>query len=137
MSAHERLNRVRNGRAAYGRLIDRVEELEALAAKTTISLTKAPRGGSGRVDDTWAALIDYRDKLSRSLREYIEDCQALEAELDCIRSPSIKTAMLLRYVDCQTIEVIADKMGYSTRQVYNLLGTGKKIYAKEVCGDDS
>lgn len=135
MTAEERLNRVRNGRAEYLRLIDRVNELEAIAEKTTATLTGMPRGGDHQADDTWAALIDYRDRLTHSLKQYMKDCEELEEELNCILSPSIRTAMLFRYINGSTVEEIAEQMNYSVRQVYNLLGTGRRIYAR--CYDDN
>lgn len=136
MTAEERLNRVRNGRAEYLRLIDRVSELEAIAEKTTTALTGMPKGSGRHTDDSWAALIDYRDSLSHSLREYIRDCEDLTQELmGCLDSPAIKTAMLYRYVNGSTVEQIADRMNYSVRQVYNLLSAGKQIYVR--CYDDN
>jgi len=124
----DRLNRVRDNKDAYIRLLTKVEELETLATRITPVLSDMPKGGSSIIDDKWAKLIDYKAKLASKLGEYLCDCAELEKELECIRNPRIRTAMKYRYIDCMKIEDIADKLEVDLRYVYRLLKKGKEIY---------
>lgn len=124
----EKLNRVRDAHAEYKRLIAKVEELDAIATRVTPVLSDMPKGGSSQMDDKWARLIDYKQKLNDKLNEYLDNCAQLEEELGCIRNPKIRTAMKCRYVDCLTVEETADMIESDERYTYRLLKTGKKIY---------
>ena len=131
MTANERLNRVRAARTESNRLLLKVEELENLATKITPVLSLAPKGEGGSYkDDSWANLIDYKARCQSQLDEYLTACKELTEELECIKNPRIRTAMLYRYVDCYKVEDIAEHMHYDVRNVYVLLRKGKKIYCK-------
>jgi len=125
----ERLNRVRNGKKEYERLLARVEELKAIAEKITPVLSDMPKGGSKAKDDTWATLADYKTKLERKLEEYIKDSIELEQEIDeAINSQRIRTAMKYRYVNCLKGADIAERMNYDQRTISRLLCTGRNLY---------
>jgi len=124
----ERLNRVRNGKIEYERLMARVAELEALATRITPVLSDMPKGGTSMTDDKWAKLIDYKQQLLERIGQYLTDCVELEKELECIRSQRIRTAMLYRYIDCMNVEAIADALDTDLRYTYKLLSKGRKIY---------
>jgi len=126
----DKLNRVRDGWYEYQRMNERVERLEALAEKTTVSLSGMPRGGSdgSTAGDVWAMLIDCRDECARSIKQYLKDCKDLEQELLCIKSPRIRTAMMYRYIDCLDIEQIAERMECEERTVYYHIKKGRRIY---------
>lgn len=125
-----KLDRVRNGRKEYERLLRKVEELEALAERTTTVITGTPRSGSGiPVDDSWAKLIDYKNKCLARMSAYLEDCENLEAEIEsCIKKPHIRAALKARYVDCLKVSEVARLIGYEPRNTYLLLAKGRRIY---------
>lgn len=130
MTAYESLNRVRRDKVLFERLEDRVAYLEALSQRVTPILSGMPKVNSkhGQIDDTWAALADYRKQLEEAMSLYIVDCMALEKELQCIKSTRVRAAMLYRYIDLYTVTRIADKMAMNERSVYKLLKRGKTIY---------
>ena len=81
MTAYESLNRVRNSKAEYERLLVKVEYLEALAEKATPIISGMPRASAkaGQSDDPWAALVDYKESCREQLTAYIRDCEAYGA----------------------------------------------------------
>jgi len=133
MTAHESLNRVRNRAYEYERLLDKIAHLEALSVRVTPILSGTPKGSSrhGQTDEPWAALADYKKRCEEQLVQYARDCQELEAELGCIRSARVRTAMKYRYIDLYTIAHIADVMSMNERSVYKLLRRGRLIYEKK------
>ena len=134
---NERLNRVRNARFEYVRLLQKVEELETIATRTVPVLSQTPesRGSLRLQDDTWAKLADYKESCKEALNKYLTDCKELEKELECIKSPRIRTAMRYRYIDSFRITDIATAMGYEQRQIRRFLRTGEKIYSERI-GED-
>lgn len=126
----DRLNRVREGKIEYYRLLRRVDELKALAEKVTPTISDMPKGGNHTTEDTWVELADYKSRCEFQLKTYIADCASLEEELDCIRNPDIRTAMKYRYIDCLQVDEIMDLMHYERRWTYKLLSRGRRIYAK-------
>ena len=130
MTAHESLNRVRNGKYAYERLLDRIAYLTALSQRVTPILSGAPVGSTrhGQKDEPWAALADYKTTCEEQILQYVKDCRELEQELTCIKSERIRAAMLCRYVDVKTVERVAEELGITERNVYRLLKKGKQIY---------
>lgn len=132
MTAYERLNRVRNYRWEYRRLLQKVEELETIATRTVPMLSQTPEShGSLKLnDDTWARLADYREECKAALNRYLNDCRELEKELECIKSTRIRTAMHYRYVDGCKVTDIAAMMNYEQRQIHNFLRMGEKIYCE-------
>jgi len=124
-----RLSRVISSKHEYERLRRKVEELEALAERVTLPLSPLPKGGgSNLVDENWAKLIDYKNKCAWLLVLYEAEARELEEELECIRNPNIRTAMKYRYIDDLTVEEIAERMSYSTRNIDRFLNTGRRIY---------
>lgn len=130
MTAYESLNRVRNSKAEYERLLVKVEYLEALAEKATPIISGMPRASAkaGQSDDPWASLVDYKESCREQLTAYIKDCEALEKELNCIKSSRVRTAMKCRYIDLFTVSRIAALMSMNERSAYRLLQRGVKIY---------
>lgn len=125
----DRLSRVINGKREYERIKLKVEELESVAERITLSLSPLPRGGGAKlVDDNWAKLVDYKNKCAWLLVMYEAEAKELEEELECIRNTNIRTAMKYRYIDDLTVDTIAERMSYSTRTIDRFLNTGRRIY---------
>ena len=125
-----RLNLVRDCKAEYERQLETLEELETIAESITPHLSKVPPSGSHRPkDDAWARLADQRSVVQEDLSYYLRVREELETELmTLIRKPSIRTAMLYRFINCLSIDEIAEKMKYDPRNVYYLIRSGKNIY---------
>ena len=129
--AEARLRQVRDCKAEYDRQSQTLEELETLAESITSHLSDMPKahGSDHRQDDIWARLADQRSRVEEDLEYYLSLRHELEMEiLDLIRKPSIRTAMLYRYINCMSIEEIARMMRYEERNIFYLLRVGKDIY---------
>lgn len=125
----KKITRVLELRAEYKRLLGKVEELEALCERSTSSITGMPRSaGISLRDDTWAELMDYKASCSDRLNDYVMTWLELDGELDRIKNPNIRTAMKYKYLDGETISVIAEKMSYTTRSIDRFLRVGRRIY---------
>lgn len=128
---NDRLNRVRVAYSEAKRLMLKIEELEAVATKTTAILSATPMGKSGHPkDEAWATLIDYKTQCEEKISDYITSCMELDAELDCIRNRNIRTAMKYYYIDRKKQEAIAEIMGYSEREIRYYLQKGRQIYSE-------
>lgn len=126
-----RLDRVLAGAAENKRLQQKVEELQALAEKTTASLSEMPKGKGGKgKDELWNQLIDLKEKYELQLKIAELEKLDLETELDCIRNSDIRTAMKLFYVDGAQITTIAATMVYSPRTIDRYLQKGREIYER-------
>lgn len=125
------LNRIREGKKIFDRMLSKVEELEAVATSTTKELSDMPRGGQKQNDDAWASLVDYKLECMSALNWYLMESKQLEEELTMIRNTNIRVAMLYRYVDCYTIDKICDVMHFDRSWVFKLLDKGRAIYDKE------
>lgn len=130
MTPNEYLNRVKQGRLEYQRLLRKIAELEAIAEKVTPILSDMPKSPAeyGQTDQPWATLADYRTICVEKIKQFTEDSMTLEAELAVIRNANIKIAMAYRYIDAMTYEQIADRMHYTDRYIRRLLKEGRKIY---------
>ena len=133
MTALDRLNRVRQAKFEYRRLLMKVEELETLASRMVpvLSHTSEIHSTGKTREDTWAALVDYKAECEDKLKDYLLQCRKLEEEIDeCIVSPRIRAAMKGKYVDGLTAPAIAEAMNYHERQIYRFLKTGEKLYCE-------
>lgn len=126
------LNRVRGTWRRLRRLRERIEQLKALAEKSTKQLSGMPRGTKeGAAEDVWAELADQQKAYEEQLSYYLHFSEELEFELSIIRDPTIRAAMECRYVDCKTVSEIADILRYDPRTIFRYLRDGKAIYEWE------
>jgi len=124
-----RLTRVVDGWYEYQRLREKVAQLTSIAEKITPQLSDMPHASSSKSkDETWAALIDYKNKCQNALAQYYKDCKDLDEELNVIQNPEIRIAMKYKYIDRQSAEKIARKINFDVRTVYRFLKTGRRIY---------
>ena len=132
----EGLNRVQKLRQEYIRAEEKLEELETLATHITTRLSDMPKNApASDLASILAALADHREKYAGIVKRYLDNCDQLERELNAIRNPAIRTAMIRRYVDGMKVEDIAEAMHYERSWVYRLLNKGRKIYSKEHRGE--
>ena len=125
------LNRVRSNWRRIIRLKQRIEQLQAIAEKTTKPLSDMPRNPSGgSTENVWAELADQQSEYKAQLMTYLNSVNELEFELSVIVDDSTRAIMECRYVDNMPIKDIASLMHYDTRTVYRILVKGKRIYEK-------
>lgn len=111
---------------------ERIQQLRALAERRTTVYGRERVKGSGSMDhrmDVVAKIVDAE----RELDEWIDRLIALRSEIQqtIARVPDGRMRMLLelRYLNGHAWELIAEKMGYSTRNIYNLHNAALKTIA--------
>lgn len=116
------LKRYRKNISCVARLEDKLTTLnERIKSVRSPSLSGMPRGGTPvTVDDLIADKIDLEKRIkrlkskSRKLKEEIVD------EIDTLDDPRYCEVLEAYFIDCLTIEEIADKEGYTERHMYRL-----------------
>lgn len=116
------LKRYRKNKSCIDRLEDKLTTLNnRIESVRSPSLSGMPRGGTPvTVDDLIADKIDLEKRIkrlkskSRNLKEEIID------EIDTLDDPRYCEVLEAYFIDCLTIEEIADKEGYTERHMYRL-----------------
>ena len=123
-----------------GELDERIERLRAkVEAGRMSSITGMPRGG----DSDWTKTVDRLIELERYYnareRELVDRKMAIHAVIDQVDDARMRELLELRYIDGMTWEAVAERMGYSTRQVTRLHGYALRMVRvpEEMAGENA
>lgn len=125
MKKDEKCELMRRYRNIICEVENRQREIEwwrSLAEKVTHTLAPVRytvKDGS-RIENAIEKIEQHRERLAATLSALVDQCEAIESAIDAV--PDARERMLLRYryIDGMTFESIADKMGISTRWVYEI-----------------
>lgn len=127
------LKRYRKNRECVERLKDKLSTLTQKIESVRIpTLSGMPRGGSPiTVDDLIADKIQLEDRIAR-----LEDkgrtlkAEILE-EIDALEDVRFCEVLELYFIDCKSMEDIAEISGYNPRYVYDLYSRGVALIAEK------
>lgn len=123
MTAKEFLRRARSVDRRVDETEERIERLRArLEAGRMSSVTGMPRGGSSDWTETADRLIELERRYNERVREMVRLKLAAQDAIDQVEDARMRELLELRYIDGMTWEAVAERMGYSTRQVTRLHG---------------
>lgn len=116
---------------------EQIERLKSLATKVTAAMSEVnsrPSGVSRSTEDTMAKIIDLQNELDAEVRQLMDlKCEAY-AILRLIPNEKQRRSLEYRYLNCNTMEKVGEKLGCSTkwaREIINAaLEEAEKIMKK-------
>ncbi len=120
MDRKEILVQYRETEREIARLEREVEEWRSRAERMTASYSLAPRsGGDGRsMENAALHLHELTVELAGLLGEQAERRLAVGGIIDAVPDPQLRTVLRLRYIEGETIQRIADDLGYCRYQIH-------------------
>ena len=117
--------------------MEQIERLKSLATKVTAAMSEVnskPSGVSRSTEDTMAKIIDLQNELDAEVRQLMDlKCEAY-AILRLIPNEKQRRSLEYRYLNCNTMEKVGEKLGCSTkwaREIINAaLEEAEKIMKK-------
>ena len=117
------LNRGRAQETIVQAMYERIAALDAHVKSCTRIYGLTPRSDSPNPDqryDAVAKLMDVKRELLQEIDQLCATQRELEAVISQVQDDRLRAVLEYRYIACSTWDRIADKMHYSTRNVYNL-----------------
>lgn len=65
-------------------------------------------------------IMELEDKIGKEIGEYTEKIEKVRKEISEVKNPTHRLFLKYRYIDFLTYEEIAERMGYTVRQIYNI-----------------
>ena len=127
-------SQLRSYRAAVHEVRDITERIicvRSQAERVTAALTGMP--GGGLRDDNIQSCVALLDELERRyverLRETIRLLTAIEDGIDALPDERHRQVLRMRYIDGLGWEEIAERMGYTKRQITNIHGSALAAFS--------
>lgn len=138
MTAKEFLRRARSADRRIDEATERVERIRArLESGRMSNITGMPRGGDADWTKTADALIELEKRVNERIREMVRLKQAAMDAIDQVEEARLREVLELYYIDGFTWEQVAERMGYSRRNVTTLHGVAlRKIKVPEEVKND-
>ena len=111
---------------------ERIQQLRALAERRTAVYGREKVGGSGAMDfrmDVVARIVDAERELDEKIDRMIELRREIQDTVARVSEDRMRVLLELRYLNGCTWEEIAERMSYSTRNIYNLHAAALKAAA--------
>ena len=113
-----------------------VEELKRLRRlSTTIAGADPSRefvSGGPRVQCRYAdiidSIVDLENKIKAEVDEYLEKEKQMKKAIAAVENPTYRVFLQYRYLENLPYAAIAEKMGYSVRQIYNIRKDCAKLH---------
>jgi len=103
--------------------LEQVQSLRELATKATATLNDSPVSGSRNVhsmSDIIDKMIDLEAEINADIDRLVDLKREIVTVIKRVENPEYQTLLELRYLCFKTWEEIAVKMGYASRNVFNL-----------------
>lgn len=116
------LKRYKKNLACIGRLEDKLALLdERIKSVKTPSLSGMPRGGTPITSaDLIADKIELEERIERLKRKKSDLKRQILEEIDSLEDPRYCEILEAFFIDCLSLDDIADQEGYTVRHVYRL-----------------
>lgn len=128
MKQHWRLKKEIN--AKYSSLI----ELRSMAEKTTSTLTGMPSSHSegSKVENYAIRLVEMQIDMEECVNQLIEIRQKTVRMIDLASDPLARAILTEYHINGKTLEVTAETIGYSTRQIINIMNKSYEEIAEKI-----
>lgn len=105
---------------------EQIERLKSLATKVTAVMSEVgsrPSGVSRTTEDTMAKIIDLQNELQADVDRLVDlKCEAY-AIIRLIPSEKHRRSLEYRYLNCNTMEKVGEKLGCSTKWARKIINT--------------
>jgi DNA-directed RNA polymerase specialized sigma24 family protein len=81
-----------------------------------------------RYADIICTIVDLERKIQEEVNEYVSLEKELRDAIKAVENPVYRTFLKCRYLENMRYEDIAEKMGYSLRQIYNIRKDCTKLH---------
>ena len=114
-------------------LLEEKERWTSLATRVTPSQSEGGRGSgnlNGRIPSAVEKIMETEDKINSRIDRLVELREEIEMRLQNLPDGKQKEVLYRRYILCQTLERIADKMNYSYMQICRINGRALQEFGK-------
>lgn len=123
MTAKEFLRRARSADRLIDQATERVERIRSrLESGRMSNITGMPRGGAADWTDTANALIELERRVNERVRDMCRLKRLAMDAIDQVEEARLREVLELYYLDGYTWEQVAERMGYTIRNVQYLHG---------------
>ena len=128
MTTKEWLNRGRLLDQRVNKLLAERDRIFDLAVKVTGSIQedKVQTSKKNTSEESFAKYVAYTAEIDKKIDELIEVKKEILTAIYQVEDPTLRTLLQLRYINFETWEQIADKMHYSSRQIFRMHGMALK-----------
>ena len=127
-----------NIRSGIKRRMAEIERLRELAdslssADPSREFISGGTHGRCRFADAVNEIVTLEGEIADEVREYIATEKALRSYIKSVENPRHRDFLWYKHICMLTMEQIAEKMGLSTRQIYNIQ-EATSLYFNDFCG---
>ena len=111
---------------------EQIQQLRALAERRTAVYGREKVGGNGAADrrmDVVARIVDAERELDAKIDRMIAMRAEIREVIGRVPDERMRVLLELRYLNGRNWEDVAEKMNYTTRNIYNLHSAALKIVA--------
>lgn len=120
MDARSYLNQARVIDAKIQAKRDEITKIESLLLQGVSFEEKVGTSSGNKNERIIFHLMELKDELNRQLMELVDKQVEIMETIDKLQSGPEIAILHKRYLQFKTFQVIADEVGYSTRQVYRI-----------------
>ena len=81
-----------------------------------------------RYSDIVDSIVDLEIKIQEEVNDYLSLEQDLRDAIKAVENPTYRLFLKYRYLENMSYDMIAEKMGYSVRQIYNIRKDCTKLH---------
>lgn len=143
MKTKQYLNQIERFQTLIKHKQSEICELKSMACGAAVS-TNTERvqtsGNKDRIGSTMAKIIDMEQETNQLIESYMEKRKVIINQIDSMEDLAQYSILYARYIEKKKLEVIADEMGYSCRQIIRIhvdaLNAFEKKYGKAYLSPD-
>ena len=138
METKQYLNQIERLEKQIQNKLSEIYQLKTMACSVTVSnendrVQTSP--DKDRLGSTVAKLVDLEEETNRLVDEFVDKRNHIIRQIDSMENVDYYHILSLRYVSKNTFEGIADKTGWSIRQVFKLHGRALQEFEKLYGGE--
>ena len=138
METKQYLNQIERLEKQIQNKLSEIYQLKTMACSVTVSnendrVQTSP--DKDRLGSTVAKLVDLEEETNRLVDEFVDKRNHIISQIDSMENVDYYHILSLRYVSKNTFEGIADKTGWSIRQVFKLHGRALQEFEKLYGGE--
>lgn len=139
MNVRTYLNQIRHFEAdVQSRIQERRNLRSSVELKTTsYNSDKVQEGGAGHFDEKYVKFIEVSELINEKIDDLFDLKLRISNEIDELEKPEHRIILRLRYINLQTFEQVAVKLGYNMRHIHRLHGTALIEFDKVILQSDA